>query len=200
MPASARCVQVTRDVALREFVHREQLQLGRDWGSGYPSGAVQTWQPCMCIPGTARNACACWLIWAPSTHSICANTCSPPLQIRTQRHGWGLHWSPCLAFQSSHASAGRLSAACWKTGVLRSPGKGSTAPAVTEAPSSTAYCTPAWSSGSVTFSHTGHYVGHATSMITHRALLASSKAAKQQSQQPAEQSAPPSSEPASSHG
>jgi ribonuclease HII len=72
MPASAQCVQVTRDVALREFVHREQLQLSRDWGSGYPSGAVHSWQPCMCIPGTARTACACEVdLGAKHTQHIC---------------------------------------------------------------------------------------------------------------------------------
>jgi ribonuclease HII len=197
-PALAQCLQVTRDVALREFVHREQLQLSRDWGSGYPSGDGSHACACLAQPGMhvhrgsfvhrGQNALAL-------PHMLSA------MQIRTQRHGWGQHWSLYSASQSSHASAGRLSAACWRTGVLRSPGKGNAAPTlIAEAPSSTPCCTPAWPSGSVTVSHTGHFVGHATSMTMHRALLASSKAAKQQSQPPAEQSAPPSLEPASLPG
>jgi ribonuclease HII len=77
MPASARCVQVTRDVVLREFVHREQLQLSRDWGSGYPSGAVQTWQPQ--IFSTARSApeCGSGSCTEVRKHMSCS-TCSLP--------------------------------------------------------------------------------------------------------------------------
>lgn len=65
--------QVTRDAQLREFLVAEQIEVAREFGSGYPGGAAAPPYLGCVVPVHAV------LLWQPLIHSCLLQTLLPKL-------------------------------------------------------------------------------------------------------------------------